>query len=106
MLGQNKSAIGFDSNFPIWRAITNVVYALSTRRIRYRYPVRISGMTSKNKIATPMDAINMAGHVIMDTRSLKRTNPKLADATGNSDAITKASYKGGRLNPKIKKTDP
>ena len=42
----------------------------------------------------------------MDTRSLKRKNPKIADDTGKSDAMTKASAKGRFLNPSMKKTDP
>ena len=42
----------------------------------------------------------------MDTRSLKRKDPKIADATGKRDAMTKASAKGRLLKPRIKKTDP
>ena len=70
------------------------------------YPIRISGTTSKNIIATPIDPISMAGHARMDTRLFKRKNAKIADATGKSDAMTKASAKGRLLNPSMKKTDP
>ena len=42
----------------------------------------------------------------MDTRSLKRKDPKIADATGKSDAMTKASAKGRLLKPRMKNTDP
>ena len=70
------------------------------------YPTRISGTTSKNIIATPIEPINIAGHARMDTRSLNRKNPKMADATGKSDAMTKASASGRLLNPSMKKTDP
>ena len=42
----------------------------------------------------------------MDTRSLKRKNAKIADATGKSDAMTKASAKGRLLKPSMKKTEP
>ena len=69
------------------------------------YPIRISGTTSKNMIATPIDPINIAGHARMVTRSLKRQDPKIADATGKSDAMTKASAKGRLLKPSMKKTD-
>ena len=68
--------------------------------------MRNSGTTSKNIIATPIDPINIAGHARMETRSLKRKNPKIADATGNSDAMTKASAKGRLWNPSMKKPDP
>ena len=70
------------------------------------YPIRISGTTSKNIIATPIDPINIAGHARMETRSLKMKDPKILDATGKSDAMTKASAKGRLLKPRIKKTDP
>jgi len=63
-------------------------------------------MTSKNIIATPIDQINIAGHARLDTRSLNRKNPKIADAKGKSDAMTKASAKGRLLKPSMKNTDP
>ena len=68
--------------------------------------MRISGTTSKNIIATPIDPISIAGHASMDTRPLKRKDPKIADATGKSDAMTKASARGRLLNPRMKNTDP
>ena len=63
-------------------------------------------MTSKNIIAKPIYPINIAGNARMDTRSLNRKNPKNADATGKSDAMTKASAKGRLLKPSMKNTDP
>ena len=42
----------------------------------------------------------------MDTRSSNSKNPKIADATGKSDAMTKASAKGRPWKPSMKKTDP